>query len=127
MSVTSVSPTSVFYMSAFDSLFNTMFDTVTKQYGDQATWTPSAGGAAQSASVLYNGPTEKEKLFSADYDPDKLTLEYKEGQFSGLMASVNGGTPEFITIENVGEFQVRGVQKLVDGKNYKAHLVLKTE
>lgn len=114
-------------MSKYDSLFHSMFNTVANTFGDEATWTPAAGGDAQSALVLYNGPTEKEKLFSADYDPEKLTLEYKEGQFTGLKESTDEGTAEFITITGLGEFQVKGVQKLVDGKNYKAHLVVKTD
>jgi hypothetical protein len=63
-------------MAAFDNLQDNLFKQVKTTMGYAATWAPSAGGDVQTAIVLYNGPTEKEKLFSADYDPDKLKMEY---------------------------------------------------
>lgn len=110
-------------MNLFDNLQSAMFDTVTATMGYNATWIPAAGGQSQTKEVLYNGPTEKEKLFDANYDPEKLNMEYKEGVFTGLKESVDSGTTETVTIENIGTFKVRGVKKLFDGKNYKATLI----
>src|SRR5881275_1117587 len=109
-------------MSFFDRLQSTMFDTVTNVMGDDATWTPAAGGEAQSAKVLFSGPTEKEKIFDAEYDPEKLTMEYKEGVFPGLKESTDAGTTEIVTIAGKGDFIARGVKKLADGQTYKANL-----
>jgi hypothetical protein len=105
--------------------------------GYNATWAPSNADFLNTefdtdefvtnqpipGKVLYNGPTEREKLFDANYDPEKLNMEYKDGVFRGLKESIDSGTAETVTIENIGTFRVRGVQKLFDGKNYKATLI----
>jgi hypothetical protein len=110
-------------MNPFDNLQSAMFATVTRTMGYQATWIPSGGGSEQTAEVLYNGPTEKEKLFSADYDPNKLTMEYKEGDFQGLKESTDSGETETVCLDSIGTFIVRGIKKTFDGKTYTATLV----
>jgi len=102
-----------------------MFDVVTNTMGYDATWTP-AGGATQTGKVLYNGPTEKEKLFDANYDPEKLTMEFKDDVFPGLFESVRSGNKEPISIvlsSGSVSFKIRSVEKQFDGKQYKATLV----
>lgn len=113
-------------MNLFDCLQSSMFDTVSNIMGDDATWTPKAGGSEKTAKVLYNGPTEKERLFSADYDPDKLTMEYKLDDFDGLFeASRIKNSMEVVVIINIGEFYVKSVKKKWDGKTFEAQLELK--
>lgn len=115
-------------MNVFDTLQSNVFNTVTNVMGYDASWTPSVGGAAQSAKVLFNGPSEKEKLFSADYDPEKLTMEYKEGDFPELQeAAGDGSLNEIVTISGHGEFYVRKVTKKFDGKTYEAMLEAKLD
>lgn len=108
--------------------------------GYDATWTPSNAdflntefntdefvtGQPIPGKVLYNGPTEKEKLFDANFDPSKLTMEYKHGVFVGLKESVDGGQTETVTISLADgdiTLKVRHVQKQFDGRQYKATLV----
>jgi hypothetical protein len=112
--------------SPFDSLQDATFSTVTNIMGYDAEWTPKAGGETQSAKVLYNGPTEKEKLFSADYDPLKIMMEYKEGDFAGLFdASRVKNSREIVQIDSLGEFYIKSVKKKWDGKTYEAQLEVK--
>jgi len=100
-----------------------MFNTVTKTMGYAATWVPSAGGAAITATVLYNGPTEKEKLLSADYNPEKLTIEYKVDDLTGLRESVDAGNIETITVTQFGDFSIKSALPHWDGKTIIANLV----
>jgi hypothetical protein len=110
----------------FDSLQGAMFNTVTGTMGYDATWLPSSGGEQQMAKVLYNGPTEKEKLFDANYDPDKRMLEYKDGSFPGLFELVRtNDILEEITIVDIGTFYVKSVKKKWDGKTYEAQIEYK--
>lgn len=104
-----------------------MTSTVTNTMGYDATWIPKAGGAAQSAKVLYNGPTEKEKLFAADYDHDKLMMEYHVGYFTGLFEAGRSKTStEEVVITGIGTFYIKSVKKKWDGKTYEAQLEVKT-
>ncbi len=113
-------------MSLFDSLQDTMFSTVTNTMGYDVTWTPKAGGGAKTAKVLYNGPTEKEKIFSADFDPEKIMMEYKSGDLPGLFEAAKPSTaPETVTIAGIGEFIVRSVKKKWDGKTFEVQLKVK--
>ncbi len=114
-------------MNLFDGLQDTMFSTVTNTMGYDATWTPNAGGPTKTAKVLYNGPTEKEKLFNADYDPDKVMMEYKSGDFDGLFEEARPSTSmEEVTITDIGVFYIRSVKKKFDGKTFEAQLEVKT-
>lgn len=110
----------------FDNLQSNMIDTVTTTMGYAASWTPLAGGDELTGAVLYKGPTEKEKLANADYDPDKLTLEYKQGLFTGLKEAADESAREVISIETVGEFFILSVSRRWDGKTYEARLQVKT-
>lgn len=114
-------------MNPFDGLQEAMFGTVTNTMGYDATWTPKAGGSPQTAKVLYNGPTEKEKLFSADFDPEKIMMEYKAGDFTGLFEAAKPSlAAETVTIDGLGDFLVRSVKKKWDGKTFEAQLTAKS-
>ena len=104
-----------------------MFATVANTMGYTATWLPSAGGAAITATVLYKGPTIKEKLFDAAYSPDNLTLEYKVEDLQGLKQSVDEGNEECITITGIATFVIRSIQTTFDGKTITANLQQVTE
>jgi len=93
-----------------------MFATVTTTMGYDATW------GAETARVLFAGPTEKEKLKSADFDPDKLEMEYKAGDFEGLKQLADDNEMPVITIATIGEFTVKSVAKKFDGKTFVARL-----
>jgi hypothetical protein len=113
-------------MSMFDTLQDTAFSVVTTTMGDAGSWIPSGGGAEQTAKVLYNGPTEKEKLLSAEYDPERVYIEYQSGSFPGLFETVkSSATMEVITITGKGDFYVKSVTKEWDGKSFKAYLKFK--
>jgi len=99
-----------------------MFATVTNTMGYDATWLPPAGGSQQLARVLFAGPTEKEKLKSADFDPEKLEMEYKAGDFEGLKELADDNEMPVITIIQIGEFTVKSVAKKFDGKTFVARL-----
>lgn len=103
-------------MNIFDSLQNTMFNTVTKTMGYDATWN------LLTARVLFKGPTEKEKLKDADYDPDKLEMEYKAGDFVGLYTLLENNEMQTVTIIGIGNFTVKSVAKKFDGKTFIARL-----
>jgi hypothetical protein len=126
-------------MNPFDSLQDTMFDTVTGTMGYDAAWLPNGSGDFDAndfnpedfntysyylllARVLYNGPTEKERLFSADYDPEKLTMEYKAGDFPSLYESARNCSFEVLQIIDIGFFTVRSIRKKFDGKTFVATL-----
>lgn len=113
-------------MNLFDGIQDTMFGTVTTTMGYDATWIPKAGGVAKTARVLYNGPTEKEKLLSADYDADKLMMEWKKDDLNGLFESAqNAQSMEWVTITGIGQFFVRKARRKFDGKTYEATLEIK--
>lgn len=110
-------------MNMFNGLQDVLLNTVNTTMGDTATWIPSAGGAAITATVLYNGPTEKEKLFDAAYNPDKITIEYKVTDLTGLEESVEANNDEVITVTPHGNFSIKSIQKKWDGKTMIANLV----
>ena len=107
----------------FDHLQDTVFDTTTRTMGYDATWTPSAGGAIHSARVLLNEPTESEKLgfVNKGYEPPESMMEYRDGVFDGLEASVRNGGAESVTIDG-RTFTVQHVIRRYDGKTLVAYL-----
>ena len=97
-----------------------------RRWWGRSRWQPSVGGDLQTATVLYNGPTEKEKLFSADYDPDKLKMEYQDIDFAGLKLAVDTDPDAekiIITLSGVDyNFKVKSVARKWDGKTFEAYL-----
>jgi len=125
----------------FDGLQNALFDTVTNTMGYTAWWLPTApgtdfnpadfkpadfltGGASslKTAKVLYNGPTERERLLDANFDPENIKMEYKHGDFDGLYETARESKFELIHIETIGYFVIRSISKKWDGKTYNAKL-----
>lgn len=86
-----------------------------------ATWQPSAGGALQSANVLFNEPTEPKEQQVFEYQPQRWSMEYRQEQFEGLTESVRGGGYERVTIQG-RLFAVRDVTIKHDGLTYHAEL-----
>lgn len=110
-------------MNLFDSLQNSAFHTVTNTMGYDANWTPStAPGTTLLARVLFKGPTEKEKLLQADFDPDKLEMEYQAGDFINLKSYADDNVFETVIINGIGTFKVKSVAKKYDGKTFIARL-----
>lgn len=113
-------------MAVFDALQDNLFKQVQTTMGYPASWQPSVGGDLQTAIVLYNGPTEKEKLFSADYDPDKLKMEFNHSDFMGLKAAVDYDPDAEKVVITLGEvdynFKVKSVSRKWDGKTFEAYL-----
>ena len=134
-------------MNLFDGLQDSMMDIVSNTMGYDGFWVneniygqadfdsidfnsadfkTNVKAAAFGNKVLYNGPTEREKIFSADYDPDKVMMEYKADIFPGLFEQVRKKTTvEEVIIEGVGIFYIKSVKKKWDGKTYEAQLELK--
>lgn len=101
----------------FDKYKMDVFDTVAKTMGYLATW----GG--ETAQVLFKEPTEKQKLFAADFDPNAYTIEYKKGVFAGLKQSVDEKNEEVVTIRD-NEYNVQTVTQKFDGEIFEAKLYL---
>lgn len=106
----------------FDSMQDGLFDLTTTTFGYDASWTPTAGGAPVTGRVHYRRPNEKDSMTSGvAYAPFVFFMEYKEGVFDGLQASVRTGVDEIVTVQGVQHY-VRSVERVYDGKTYQAHL-----
>lgn len=106
----------------FDGLQNKLFKTASKFFGYTAEWLPTAGGALQTAKVLYKKPNEVRVLDTAfEYNPENHMMEYQEGDFVGLYESVREGAKEFVEVEGT-RFYVEGVKAYWDGKTLRAEL-----
>lgn len=112
--------------SLFDSIQNTAFDVVTSVFGEKlATWSPAAGGAVQTATVLYRDPTDREKVSGVEFGTVPTPVcEYRKPFLNGLFESAQERNAEVITINSI-QYDVLSVEKLADGKTYKASLQLK--
>lgn len=113
----------------FDGLQNRVFDTAGRVFGYDAVWTPSGGGPAQTARVLFKDPSDSEEILDAAEvralvynNVLQPVMEYRAGQFDGLYEAVSDrGNYEEVTI-NGGAYQVHKVEPVFDGRTYKAHL-----
>lgn len=110
--------------SLFDGLQKAVFTTVENLYGSTAIWTPSGGGPAVTAQVLYNAPTAAERLIAgpASYTEVIYTIQYQAGYFPGLVELVDAqNTTEFIAIDGQS-FEARHAIKEFDGKTITIRL-----
>lgn len=113
----------------FDQLQDNAFDTVTKTMGYPASWNPSRGGPAQTATVLYKDSTEKYELSNVEYDPLQWRMEYRYGFFTTLKEAVDDSEPEVVTISLPGgdaQFYIRKVDTSFDGKTFTAYMQRKS-
>jgi hypothetical protein len=83
----------------FDGYKKRVFDATTRAMGYTATWTPSTGGAEQTAQVHLRAPGDREILRDQKFTPEKPVMEYRGGFFVGLYDLLrNKNTNETITI-----------------------------
>lgn len=99
----------------FDSLQNKAFSIVSDTMGYDAVW------GELVARVLFNDPSKKYELAGIDFEPTGYSMEYKEGDFTGLLELVNSGDIAAVTI-NGASYSVLSVRKEFDGKTYVAQL-----
>lgn len=109
-------------MNLFDQLQQSTFNVVTNTMGYAAVWIPSVGGAAKTAQVLYNGPSDNEKVLDATFSPDTAFMEYKKGDLDGLKEATDNNNFESIQITGIGKFVVKSFDLKYDGKTLKAWL-----
>jgi len=115
-------------MNLFDSIQRHTFDVCTNTFGDVAVWLPSDGSAEQRGKVLFNDPAKADSLGrmqgaygEIEYNPPAPYMEFREGIFEGLRASVKSGRYEEVSINGV-LYEVQTVAPTRDGKTYKAEL-----
>lgn len=108
-------------MNLFDGIQDMMFDVVTEVYGYQASWTPSAGGAAITGPCLLKEPTKDYDMNGVAYTPFHRIMEYRQGYFSGLFEAVRAKSDETVIIKGKS-YYVRNVQAAYDGKTYRAEI-----
>lgn len=75
--------------------------------------------------INYKGPSSERELSGFDYYPTVPEMEYFDGQFVGLKEAVDAGGNEEVSIETIGIFWVRQVNKKYDGDTYTATLEVK--
>ena len=117
-------------LNFFDSIQKTAFEIVTNTFGYPATWTPSNSETELSAKVLYKDATEKQGLGDIDFNDCRYLMEYKAGDFPGLVEMVqNVDNTETVKIETtvgtVLEFFVKNIETKYDGKTIIAFLIQK--
>lgn len=86
------------------------------EFAVQAVFTPSAGGAAVSASVIFNAQTEQ--LFGDDVLTNEYTITYPATALAGIKAGDSG------TVAGVN-YRIRDVRLKADG-NLKTAKLAKT-
>jgi len=110
----------------FDTMRDTMVDMVSATMGYAATWTPTTGGDAQVANVHYKDSTQKQEWFEqSSFKIFDYCLEYRKGQFVGLLESCEQGNIEVVTIVKDGNtltFNVQAVEAKFDGNTLVAYL-----
>lgn len=106
----------------FDNLQKTVFKKVQKTMGYPATWQPSAGGLTVSATVLFKDATKRAKLLNADYEPNKVLIEFQQGDFDALVELVRNTNAEEIVVVNGVQYGVLQITSVYDGKSYYAEL-----
>lgn len=105
----------------FDNLRRLATNTINTVMGDNASWTPSAGGSAITAKVLTMAPDALHEVGDANYMPGDTVIDYKLEDLTGLYEAVRSGATEVITVDGVN-YNVRSVKADVDGKCYLAYL-----
>jgi len=110
-------------MNLFDNLQRTAFGVVTHTMGYAASWTPSAGGAVKTATVLFKDASQTARLLQIEYDPKLAIIEYFDTDLPGLKVSVNSKNDEIIVVNGI-EYGVNEIKADADGKTLIAKLEL---
>jgi hypothetical protein len=105
----------------FDGLAQTTFGIVAKTMGYEVSWLPLAGGAAQTATVLFKDASETAKLLQVDYDPQRAMMEYFDADLVGLKASVDAKNDEIVIVNGIS-YGVNEIRADFDGKTMVAQL-----
>lgn len=106
-------------MNIFDDLQDMMFDAVSDTMGYDAVWITAI--PQKNARVLLKEPNEEYDLNGVRYSPFNYMMEYRLGEFDGLVDNVRQNEDERVSI-NGTEYYVRTVQAVYDGKTYRALL-----
>lgn len=108
----------------FDSLRDSTFDVTLATFGYDASWTTSADDEiTHTARVHFKDPNGESKLSGVEYAPLSPFMEYRFPSMPGLYESVRLGNGEAVTIDGTN-YNVVSVERMVDGKTYKAYLEL---
>jgi hypothetical protein len=106
----------------FDGVQKTAFNVVTNTMGYDGSWTPSVGGATQTARVLFKNPDEAWGIGNSDTAKDEMEfypgdckMEYYTDDFTGLKTAVDDNKIETVVIDSVS-YKVRSVRASWDGK-----------
>lgn len=110
-------------MSMFEQFQRNTFDTVLRVMGISCSWTPSAAEVEVTGKVLMNDPTDKERLgfVQQGYEDVDTSIEYQDGQFTGLFEAVKSGSHEYVTV-GAQRYYVHQVVKRYDGKTLIAYI-----
>lgn len=108
--------------SPFDALQASVFGTVSATLGYEASWSPSAGGSAYTARVLFKAPSDDQRLAFVDYSEVQPFCEYYGSDFPGLKDAVEARSHERLVINGI-TYYVRKVEAIHDGRTFKATLV----
>lgn len=96
---------------AFAEDMDTFFNA--DEFGVEASFVPTSGGAAQTATVLFDIPTES--VLGGEVLSDEPSITYPASALPGIRAGDNG------IIEGV-QYRVREVMRIDDGKLKMARL-----
>lgn len=109
--------------SNFDTMQAGVFEQAKGLFGYPATWVSVDGTKTWTGKVLFNNPTANYAPGGTfQYDPYRYEMEYKDGDFPGLIERVDErGTPETVTVDGK-EYHVRAISADFDGKTYRATL-----
>jgi hypothetical protein len=106
----------------FDSLQDAAHTVVANTMGYTASWTPSTGGGpTQTATVLFNKPTQKADITDEEFQDITPKMEYLDGDFVGLDDAVNSNKTEIITIAGI-DYVGYKVDRKYDGKTIIIHI-----
>lgn len=106
----------------FDGFKANVFDIVANTMGYTGTWN------GLTAPVLFNDPSTDEELSDHDYDYQRPTLEYKEGDWPGLKELINEKDTQTIEVMGKSYYTLKilgldGKQSSArDGETYKVIL-----
>lgn len=105
--------------NVFDTLKAQTFDTIATTMGYDAVC------ESVTARVLFNLPSEEETVSEHDYDFDRPTLEFKEGDWPGVREKIEAKQDVLITVRGKTFYALKiiGDGKIAhDGETYKVIL-----
>lgn len=108
-------------MNLFDGIQDGMFDTVGKTFGYDASWIPSAGGAAITGRVLLKEPTKEYDLNGVPVTPFIRILEWRKGVLPGLFEAIRAKRNEIVNVQ-ASQYYCRTVEADYDGRTYRAEV-----